>query len=134
MAALLALDTKPDRTWKGLGDILDGQWTKLEMAALTTATIFGASPVRTTAPREEDILDEIADILDALSSEDSLVAATAENGGGVFESQALGAGAARNAFNRLIWSAEATHGHDRQHALRHGGCGRRPLTPRRRRK
>ena len=38
------------------------------------------------------------------------MAATAEDGGGVFASQALGAGAAANAFNRLTWTAEATMG------------------------
>ena len=114
VAALLALDTKPAT----LDAILESQWTKLEMAL---DTIFGTdsdhdtpasrtSAVRQTAPREEDILDDIADILDALSSEDAFVAATAEDGGGVFESQALGAGGARNAFNRLMWTADATMG------------------------
>ncbi len=114
VAALLALDTKPAT----LDTILESQWTKLEMAL---DTIFGTdsdhdtpasrtSAVRQTAPREEDILDDIADILDALSSEDAFVAATAEDGGGVFESQALGAGGARNAFNRLMWTADATMG------------------------
>ena len=112
VSALLALDTKP----AGLDTILEGQWSKLE-AALDT--IFGTnsaaetdptSAVRTTAPREEDILDDIADVLDALASEDAFVAATAEDGGGVFEGQALGAGAAANAFNRVMWTADATFG------------------------
>ena len=112
VSALLALDTKPD----GLEDILEGQWTKLE-AALDT--VFGTnsgaetgatSAVRMTAPPEEDILDKIAGVLDALASEDAFVAATAENGGGVFESQALGASAAANAFNRVMWTADATMG------------------------
>ena len=114
VAALLALDSKPT----GLDTILESQWTKLEMAL---DTIFNTdsdndtpadvtSAVRTTAPREEDILDEIDDILDALSSEDSFVAATAEDGDGVFESQALGASAAADAFNRAMWTAAATMG------------------------
>ena len=110
--ALLALDTKPT----GLETILDGQWNKLK-AALDP--IFGTdsdaetgatTAVRASTPREEDIQDDIDDVLDALSSEASFVAATADGGGGVFESQALGAGAAANAFNRLTWSAEATLG------------------------
>ena len=114
VAALLALDSKPT----GLDTILESQWTKLEMAldnifntdsdADTPADVTSA--VRTTAPREEDILNEIDDILDALSSEDAFVAATAEDGDGVFESQALGAGAAANAFNRVMWTASATMG------------------------
>ena len=112
VAALLALDTKPS----GLDTILESQWTKLEMAL---DTIFGTdsdadtdptSAVRTSAPREEDIIDEIDDILDALSSEDAFVAATAEDGDGVFESQELGASAASDAFNRAMWSASATMG------------------------
>ncbi|MDE0628602.1 MAG: hypothetical protein OXH99_19575 [Bryobacterales bacterium] len=114
VAALLALDTKPS----GLETILESQWTKLEMAL---DNVFGTdsdnetpadrdSAVRQTAPRQEDVLDEIDDILDALSSEDSFVAATAEDGDGVFESQALGASAAADAFNRVMWSASATMG------------------------
>ena len=114
VAALLALDSKPS----GLDTILESQWTKLEMEL---DNIFNTdsdnetpadrtSAVRQTAPREEDILDEIDDILDALSSEDAFVAATAEDGDGVFESQALGAGAAANAFNRAMWTADATMG------------------------
>ena len=119
VSALLALDTRPG----SLETILESQWTKLE-AALDT--IFGtnsgadtdadrSSAVRTTAPREEDILDDIADILDALSSEDAFVAATAEDGGGVFArttggNGVLGAGGARDAFNRLMWTADATMG------------------------
>ncbi len=115
VSALLALETKPTNL-EGPTGILNGQWTKLKEAL---DTIFGTnskadpnptSVVRLTHPREEDILDDIADILDALASEDAFVAATAENGGGVFESQALGAGAARNAFNRLTWTADATMG------------------------
>ena len=112
VAALLALDTKPS----GLDTILESQWTKLEMALDTIfntdsdAETDPTSAVRTTAPREEDILDDIDDILDALSSEASFVAATAEGGGGVFASQALGAGGAADAFNRVKWSASATMG------------------------
>ena len=112
VAALLALDSKPT----GLDTILESQWTKLEMAldnifnTASDAETDATSAVRMTAPREEDILDEIDDILDALSSEDAFVAATAEDGDGVFESQALGAGAAADAFNRVMWSATATMG------------------------
>ncbi len=112
VAALLALDSKP----AGLDTILESQWTKLEKAldnifGTRSALETGAtSAVRQTAPREEDILDDIDDILDALASEDAFVAATAKNGGGVFASQALGAGGARNAFNRLTWTADATMG------------------------
>ena len=99
VSALLALDSKPAT----LDTILENQWSNLERAL---DNIFGTdsdaendptSAVRTTAPREEDILDEFADILDALSSEDAFVAATADDGGGVFEGQGGGA----DAFNRV---------------------------------
>lgn len=112
MAALLAVDSKP----AGLETILESQWTKLEMAL---DTVFGTdsdaqtdptSAVRTNAPRKEDILDDIDDILNALSSGAAFVAATAGGGGGEFESQALGSGAASDAFNRVMWSADATMG------------------------
>ena len=103
ISALLSLDTPP----AGLDGILENQWTKLEDAL---ATVFTSAAVRTTAPREEDILDEIDDVLDALSSEDAFVAATAADGGGVFESQELGADAATDTFNRVTWSATATMG------------------------
>ena len=112
VAALLALATPPS----GLDGILETQWSKLEAALDTvfktsSALDTGAtSAVRLTAPREEDILDEIDDILDALASEDAFVAATADGGGGVFASQGLGAGAATDAFNRVQWSATATMG------------------------
>ena len=103
VASLLALDGST----LNLDPILENQWTKIEDAL---GTVFETAAVRTTAPREEDILDEIDDILHALATEDAFVAATAEGGGGVFESQELGAGAAADAFNRVTWSATATMG------------------------
>ena len=117
VSALLALDSKPS----GLEGILNGQWNNVHKALnaifgtdanLTTAGVATGETAfkRLTAPRQENILDEIADILDALSSEDSFVAATAEDGDGAFESQALSASAAANAFNRANWSASATLG------------------------
>ena len=85
VSALLALDSKPG----GLDAILESQWAKFEVAL---TDIFGSWPVRTAAPREEDILDDIADILDSLFSEASFVAATHEDrdNRGVFRSTALG--------------------------------------------
>ncbi len=105
MTALLALDTQPS----GLEAILDSQWEKLD-AALDTIFGLDSDTVRDDAPREEDILADIADMLDALSSEGAFVAATAGDGGGVFEGEALGSEAAANAFNRAMWSASATLG------------------------
>ena len=103
VTSLLALDS----TTLDLDAILENQWTKIE-TALTT--VFKTPPLRISAPREEDILDEIDDILDALASKDGFVAATAANGGGVFENQDLDSSAAMDAFNRVTWSATATMG------------------------
>ena len=112
VAALLNLATPPT----GLNGILENQWTKLEGALdKVFATTSGnqdnpISVVRTSAPRREDILDEIDDVLDALASEDAFVAATAAGGGGVFASQELGASGAADAFNRVEWTARVTMG------------------------
>ena len=103
VSALLSLETPPS----GLPGILDNQWTKLEDAL---ATVFTSAAVRTSAPREEDILAEIDDVLDALSSEDAFVATAEEDGDGVFESQELDASDAMDTFNRVKWSATATMG------------------------
>ncbi len=114
VSAVLALDDPLEN----LETVLNGQWAELNVAL---DDIFGTDSdpeaderdfaiARESAPPEEDILDEIADILDALSSESSFVAATAEDGGGVFESQELPASAASDAFNRVRWSADATLG------------------------
>ncbi len=61
-------------------------------------------------PDRGDILDDIAEILDALASEDAFVAATKKDGRGVFASTGLGASAARTAFNLRTWEADATMG------------------------
>ncbi len=114
VASLLALDSST----LDLDTILENQWSKVEVAldsVFNTDSDHGTpadrtSAVRQTAPREEDILDEIDDILDALASQDSFVAATAADGGGVFETQELGSGTAADTFNRVMWTASATMG------------------------
>ncbi len=109
VAALLAIDSSTF----DLTATLNNQWDAIEDALFT---VFDAEnnpsnpPVRTLAPRQENILDEIDHILDALSSEDAFIAATAADGGGVFENRELGASAAMDTFNRVTWSATATMG------------------------
>ena len=116
--ALLALATPPPNL-EGTGGILETQWEKLNMALDTvfkTDSDAGTDPTSAlgsgglSEPRQEDILDEIDDILDALASEDAFVAATAADGGGVFKSQELSASAAVDTFNRMAWTAAATMG------------------------
>ena len=116
VSALLGLDTEPT----GLSNLLDDQWDEVQKAldkifntdSQNVSTDARTSAVRLSTPRQEDILDEIDDILDALSSEDSFVAATAEGGRGAFDSEKgnLAAGKAADTFNRLKWTATATLG------------------------
>ena len=112
VSAVLGLDPKLST----LDAYLDTQWDNLKEAldpvfnTKSTAESDPTSAVRATAPGEEDILDDISDILAALSSESRFVAATAEDGGGVFESQELEADKAAAAFKRVRWSAAATLG------------------------
>ena len=117
VAALLALDSKP----AGLDGILDGQWENLNAALdsvfgtnskATGATNSDTPSGRLGAPREEDILDEIDDILAALASEANFVAATHgdRDNRGAFASQGLGAAKATDTFNRVKWTATATMG------------------------
>ena len=112
VSAVLGLDPKLST----LDAYLDTQWDSLKEAldpvfnTESTAGSNSTSAVRATAPGEEDILDDISDILAALSSESRFVAATAEDGGGVFESRELDADKAAAAFKRVRWSAAATLG------------------------
>ena len=110
--ALLALDSPPDT----LRTILGNQWGKVKVALDTifntqsTLTTGATSAVRQATPRNDDILDDIDDILDALATVDTFVAATKEDGDGVFESRALSASDATNAFDRVMWTATASMG------------------------
>ena len=98
--------------------ILEAQWKKVqgELAKLFPEQEFGGKKSdkhpaeQDRKPRREDILNDIAGILDALASEDAFIAATKEDGDGVFESTALSAGNARKAFNVRTWEAGATMG------------------------
>ncbi len=112
IAALLAIEDSNIN----LTSVLSGRWHTVKGAL---DPIFGTkynAETPTSAvgdtPDEEDILADIDDILAALGSEEAFVAATAEDGGGVFDSPAgrLAAGDARDAFNRVKWTATATMG------------------------
>ncbi len=95
VAALLGLS---DTSTIGLSGLLTARWTAIN-GEITK--VFGASGItlRTTAPDEDDILGEIDEILAALSSATQFAAATAEDGGGVFESAALDESEALDAFD-----------------------------------
>ncbi len=91
VAALLGLDTQPT----GFTGLLEGRWTAI---GTEIAKVFGSNPLSASAPDEDEILSEIDDILDALSSGTQLALATTEDGGGVFEDLALSEEDALDAF------------------------------------
>ena len=116
VAALLAIEGSD----VNLATVLPGRWNTVKGAlddifktdSLNATEANRTSAVAMETPDEEDILADIDAILAALRSEEAFVAATAKDGGGVFDSSAgrLGAGAARDAFKRVKWTATATMG------------------------
>ena len=93
--ALLNLDDEPT----GLRGLLDAAWTRVQgQVNLIFGTGDGAVDLGTT-PRDDDILNEMDDILDALSSGDAFAEATMEDGKGVFEDAKLSEADALKAFD-----------------------------------
>ena len=116
IAALLAIEDSNIN----LTTVLSGRWDTVKGALddiFNTDSQAADEGDRTSAvametPDEEDILAEIDDILAALGSEAAFVAATAKDGGGVFDNEhgQLAAKAASDAFKRVKWTATATMG------------------------
>ena len=99
-ASLLGLSTEPT----GLSGLLNSAWAK---ARTQVDNIFGAGKVDLgNRPGEDDLLDELDDIIAALSSGTQFAAATKEDGGGVFESAKLSESDALKAFGAA--ESEAT--------------------------
>ena len=98
VSALLSLDTAVT----GLNAILTARWAAVQTQV---NTIFGSGDDLVSIghtnsnPGEDDILDEIDDVIAALSSEDAFAAATMKDGSGVFKTAELNDDDARNAFN-----------------------------------
>ena len=115
VAALLSLTTPPSNLTTSDG-LLFLQWREVKKAldpVFNTNSTADSNPttrVRSATPAQEDILDEIDEILAALSSVDAFVAATAKDGGGVFESAERTTSQATSAFDRVDWTAMATLG------------------------
>ena len=106
-----ALDPALDRQWSRVTAELDTIFGSGNGDAYTDAHIGdGTGNAGTKNPGEDDILEEIDDIIDALSSSDAFVAATAEDGRGVFEDAELSSDDATAAFDRVMSSATATFG------------------------
>ena len=103
VAALLGLSEAPDNLATAAPStgpdtsLLGTNWAKVQTEL---DKLFGAGEVDLgNKPHQDDILGEIDDILEALSSGTSLAAASAEDGGGVFESLALSEADALAAFD-----------------------------------
>ena len=102
--ALLNLAEEPT----GLSGLLDQQWTRVQTAV---DTVFGTGTVDLgTRPREDDLLNEIEDIVQALSSADAFAAATMEDGKGVFEDAKLSEADAMKAFDAAMSEANIAFG------------------------
>ena len=91
----------------GLSSSLTRLWTSVQ-AQVTS--IFGDKVTLPSNRRDERILDDFDDIIAALSDADAFQAATAADGGGVFEDAALSADAAAAAFGAEKVEATATFG------------------------
>ncbi len=105
---LLSLDVEDQylqQQWRKITGVLDTIFVTDSDAVSVSER---SSAVSLTAPRKGRILDEIDEILDALSSEDAFVEATREEGDGPFANQRLKATTARSAFDRVKWAAVAT--------------------------
>ena len=105
VAALLGLDTAPT----GLTTILGARWGAVQTEV---DKVFGSGEVKLGGPpNPDDLLGEIDDIIAALSSGDQFVAATASDGGGVFEDAGLSESEALDAFEANATEASIVFGH-----------------------
>jgi len=91
----------------GLSSSLTRLWTSVQSQV---DLIFGDKVTLPTNRRDERILDDFDDIIDALSNGDAFAAAAASGGGGVFEDAKLSAAAAATAFEAEKVEATATFG------------------------
>ena len=91
----------------GLSSSLTRLWTSVQGQV---TGIFGDKVTLPTNRRDERILDDFDDIIDALSDADAFAAATADGGGGVFEDAELSAADAATAFDAEKVEAMATFG------------------------
>ena len=105
-----ALDPALDRQWGKVTDELNKIFGGTNGDAYTGGLSAGTGAAGTKNPGEDDILEEIDDIIDALSSADAFVAATAKDSKGVFDDAELSADDAAAAYARTMSAATATLG------------------------
>ena len=110
VAALLGLEQEPP----GLRGILEARWAAVQAQV---NGVFGTDAnddpmvrIGTSTPPNADLLDEIDDVLAALSGADAFAAATAEDGNGVFEDAELSADNAMAAFARNMQESTVAFG------------------------
>ena len=111
-----ALNPALDREWGKVTDELDNIFGEGKGDDYTGALAGRAAGSRN--PGEDDILEELDDIIAALSSADAFTAATAEDGDGVFEDAELSAKDAAAAYARVKSSGTVTLG--REGSTRYG--------------
>ena len=106
-----ALNTALDGQWRKLTEELDDIFGTEKGDEYTGRHIGDGSGLSGTRnPGEDDILEEIDDIIDALSGSEGFAAATAKDGKGVFKEAELTADAAAAAFARVMSNGTATLG------------------------
>ena len=105
-----ALDPALDRQWGKVTDELNKIFGGTNGDAYTGGLSAGTGAAGTKNPGEDDILEEIDDIIDALSSADAFAAATAKDGKGVFDDAELSSDDAAAAYARTMSAATATLG------------------------
>ena len=104
VAALLSLTEDPP----GLPGLLTTAWSRVQTQV---NSVFGTGEIDLgRRPGEDDIMDEIDNILDALSSGPAFAAATMEDGNGVFEDAALSEADALKAFDAAESQATVVFG------------------------
>ena len=113
-----ALNPALDREWGKVTTALNTIFSGTEGDRITGGLSAGTGAVGTKNPGEDDILEELDDIIAALSSADAFTAATAEDGDGVFEDAGLSAKQAADAYARVKSSGTVTLG--REGSTRYG--------------
>ena len=112
VASLLGLASEPGNLSTLLGDAWDDVQAQVDTLFGTTGTgqDLTSNVDLGNTPGEDDILDEIDDVLAALSSGTQFAAATKEDGKGVFEDAKLSEANAMKAFDAAMSEATATFG------------------------
>lgn len=94
-------------TFDGQVNSPDSSTDKWDRADIEILKLFGGTVELERESNPRRVVDAFDALLEALDSQAAFTAATAENGGGVFEFAELAAGAATRTYNATKWTAEA---------------------------